>query len=455
MALTPEQIQSLQNAGIFDQSTAQAKLGALNVPETSLYPASNSAVGVGAVPEMPQPTLQPGLQGIGLSSGMEPVAPPAPVKAPQADLGTIGMNNQISGYQGIANSQAALAKDEALALGGIGMRMSTDAIKQEEILAEKQKAYDDFAKTDAAAQKELAANMPGRDFWADRSTNDKITAGIAMWLGGIGAAITGKENGALAVINSAIERDLKNQVIRYNALKDKRDGGKEAFGMALKMYGDKESALLGLQKNAYDRTILQVKQYEALAKGTEAAEKAKIMTGVLQSEKAKIDATLAGQMAKAQADKAEFISPLLGGAATSKEGAKILNESAANATTAKTGLKDLLAIANTPGAKADFGETAARANTIAKTLQGALRTEILGPGTVNDGERAMLEGLIRDPSKMFSLPSKDKAALTELMNRIDISLMNKARANGISTDQFRKSEYMKSGVNLGIGKPNP
>lgn len=446
MALSAAQIQSLQKVSELDPETAQTMLSriappvtvpsTLAVPETELYAAGNSPSGVGVMPNN-QPVLQPGLGGIGLNAGAELAGASPTVKAPgiPADgnsLAMQGMNNQISGYRGIGNVQAGLAKDEAEALRGIGIRMSTDSIKLEEIQAEKQRAVDDFAKTDSLAQKELAANMPGKDFWADATTGNKITAGIALFLSGVGSAITGKESQAMVVINSAIERDLKNQVLRYNALKDKRDISKDSFGIAQKFYGDKESALLGLQKQAYDRTLLQIKQYETLAKGTEAGEKAKIAIGMIQDQRADVMAKQTAQMVKVKEEKDKLSVPGLGPNAFAKtpENATKLREQDAAVQDASQTITRLKQIASIPGSSGDL-TLRAEADALTATLVGPLKDRLIGAGAISESDWTRIEKAIPNPTDFGRRVESINTTYSTLNSKLKQSFLIRAKTEGI------------------------
>lgn len=62
-------------------------------------------------------------------------------------------------------------------------------------------------------------NFKFKDFWADKSTGSKVMAGIAMALGGLGGAYTGKgDNKAFDVLNQAMERDLNLQKLNFEKM---------------------------------------------------------------------------------------------------------------------------------------------------------------------------------------------------------------------------------------------
>jgi hypothetical protein len=71
------------------------------------------------------------------------------------------------------------------------------------------------------------------------------------------------------------------------------------------------------------------------------------------------------------------------------------------------------------------------AEQLAKAAQGAMRLEIIGPGTVTDRDRALLESIVRNPTDIFSLKSSNVKALTSLLERAGSGLESKAKALGL------------------------
>jgi hypothetical protein len=62
------------------------------------------------------------------------------------------------------------------------------------------------------AQYEAFKKIEFKDYWADKSTGNKILAAIAISLGGVGQALTGaKNNAALDVVQNAINLDFETQ----------------------------------------------------------------------------------------------------------------------------------------------------------------------------------------------------------------------------------------------------
>jgi hypothetical protein len=72
-------------------------------------------------------------------------------------------------------------------------------------------------------------------------------------------------------------------------------------------------------------------------------------------------------------------------------------------------------------------------------LKAALRTDIIGVGTVSNFEQALIDKVIKDPTEFFSMESRDRAILLALANRIDRRIRNYGAAKGL-TVQIRDTD---------------
>ena len=75
------------------------------------------------------------------------------------------------------------------------------------------------------------------------------------------------------------------------------------------------------------------------------------------------------------------------------------------------------------------------AEQLARAAQGALRLDIIGPGTVTDRDRALLESIVRNPTDIFSLQSSNIKSLNSLLERAGGGLQSKAKALGLEVKQ--------------------
>jgi hypothetical protein len=74
---------------------------------------------------------------------------------------------------------------------------------------------------------------------------------------------------------------------------------------------------------------------------------------------------------------------------------------------------------------------ATEAKNLVSTVQGAQRLQILGPGVVTEYDQKILNALIPDPTKLFSLSASNKKALQGALDRANAGLKNKATTLGL------------------------
>ena len=60
-----------------------------------------------------------------------------------------------------------------------------------------------------------------------------------------------------------------------------------------------------------------------------------------------------------------------------------------------------------------------------------MRLDILGPGTVTDSDRKLLESIVRNPTDVFSLSSSNKKALEGLLSRATNGITTRAQSLGL------------------------
>ena len=84
------------------------------------------------------------------------------------------------------------------------------------------------------------------------------------------------------------------------------------------------------------------------------------------------------------------------------------------------------------------------AEQLARAAQGALRLDIIGPGTVTDRDRALLESIVRNPTDIFSLQSSNIKSLNSLLERAGGGLQSKAKALGLEVGQPEQAKQQSS-----------
>jgi hypothetical protein len=76
----------------------------------------------------------------------------------------------------------------------------------------------------------------------------------------------------------------------------------------------------------------------------------------------------------------------------------------------------------------DSGEAAVEV----MNLKAALRTDIIGVGTVSNFEQALIDKVIKDPTEFLSMEPRDRAILLALANRIDRRIKNISSSRGLT-----------------------
>jgi hypothetical protein len=225
-----------------------------------------------APPVMPQPAP------VVMQPEPTPAPAPVPVSPPMVTTTdttkTTSKNTQTSGVQATA-AEAALVKEqedqfkkqaelaEKVAEQGRLKAIEEQAKADEKLAltAEKQAKIGEITavgeetfKTRLAesdrAYEEMRKNSQLKDYWADKSTGDKILAGFAIALGGLGAGMTGdKSNKALDIIQKNIDRDFETQKQNFlnskdvlAAARDQAQDGRQAVQDQLNLFNLKQAA---------------------------------------------------------------------------------------------------------------------------------------------------------------------------------------------------------------------
>jgi hypothetical protein len=139
-----------------------------------------------------------------------------------------------------------------------------------------------------------------------------------------------------------------------------------------------------------------------------------------------------------------------GYAPTEKE-ASDFREQYANVTQSKKNIGRLIEIANMGAIAQQDPIIKSEAEQLARAAQGALRLDIIGPGTVTDRDRALLEAIVRNPTDIFSLRSSNIKSLTSLLDRAGSGLEAKAKALGIQMSQPEEQRQQPQSVKRSKG----
>jgi hypothetical protein len=124
-------------------------------------------------------------------------------------------------------------------------------------------------------------------------------------------------------------------------------------------------------------------------------------------------------------------SPEFRGQAPTEAEAKDFREQYSNVLDSRRSIKRLIEIAQMGKAQQQTPEIKAEAEQLAIGAQGALRLEILGPGTVTEPDREILKSIVPNPTRIFSLQSSNLKALKSLLERAGNGIETKAKALGL------------------------
>lgn len=352
------------------------------------------------------------------------------------DLQELGLMQQAQIGREQAAKEAGYLNEMAKQKRDAAIQQEQDAQKRQDELNKK------FVDIDTQIQNVTAQRISREDarksFWAEKTTGEKILAGIALALGAVGAARTGK-NMAAEYINSAIDKDVEIQAKNIENKKDALNTKKSLLSQFISAGHDLNTAKYAAKIAGIDSAIYDIKANSSRYAGQETAAKAVQTIGQLNVQKAmlmdKLSASVAGDM-DAKEMRERYI-PEYGVAQYGKvEDVSKLREYLNNVVPAKDKVERLLEISNIPGASASL-DLRTEAQSISKLLQGLLREDIVGPGTVQENERQIMREIIADPTKMFSLSRANKVALNTLLKSLNTNIAQKLKSVGLQSKEDR------------------
>lgn len=144
--------------------------------------------------------------------------------------------------------------------------------------------------------------------------------------------------------------------------------------------------------------------------------------------------------------------PEFKGTAPSAKEAETFREQYSNLLTSRRDLGRLIEIANMGKGTQQTPQIKAEADQLARTVQGAMRLDILGPGTVTDSDRKLLESIVRNPTDVFSLSSSNKKALEGLLSRATNGITTRAQSLGL---QVMVPQQLKQAQGGNVMRYNP
>ncbi len=387
------------------------------------------------MPQMP-PNITAAQEGAAAMPAQQAPAPsmaakPAQPSPMQAYESAIGAQKKATTEIGNINAQQMASQAEI---------QQKNAEQMERSAADYNAQMTEIAKQNEALKNDVQNGKiePGK-LWNDMSTAQKVGMGVAFVLGGIGQGLMKQgPNQAMAMFNKLVDDDIAAQKINLQK--------KETLlGQNMQRYRD-----LGAAEAATRMQLIAVTQAKIAAEAAKsgsplALQNAKMINAQLDAQLQKDKMTVAAQAAKQMQEKSGQFVPQMGQFAPSEDAAKKINQRIADSNKAVSGLNNLLAMSQVTGRS--FSPTMrAKAQTEAKVLQGALREDIVGPGTVSDSDRAMLEDVIADPTVMTAWGESQKARLQALKDIVLRNTNETIRAYGMSPSYGVGAEGIAKGA---------
>lgn len=447
-----------------DQVASQQQ-SALQAADLVSYESPSQAKGIGTDP----------LTGDQMASPQADALPGAPGASPSPDQGAISLqmppvdNNAV---QQAVGAQAPVDKSGIPSLEQNATNMMSgirqEAKGQMSINHANQKALDDQVTKQASIdqtfqEKEKTLNdsidhlskevsdgkiNPNR-IYENMSTGGHIATAIGLILGGIGAGLSRGENQGMKTLDNIISRDIDAQKANLNnkhsllsesvrMMGNLRDGQK----FASVQLADITAKQMLAKANSMSDPVLKGQMMQKVAQfaAPYAAEKQKLAAqaavNTLENQ-AQRDPSKMGTYLEAlkRVDPKQYehmlgrAVPGLGFANTDKD-ASMMKELDSSVQGAKSSIKELTQLID-KGGKSLSPADHAKAGTLQQTLIGQLRTAILGPGTINEGERAMMEKIIANPTKFLTLDGSNKVRLQTLMHTLDTKTKAAAESVGL------------------------
>lgn len=183
-----------------------------------------------AIPSVPPQSVPPVNTNNIVTGGPTPITPVGDIGFLQQQGGLIDRSKLNTAA--IGNEQIGLNNQTAEVQGNAALQAQKNQEEDARIHAEAQAVA---AKHDQEArdmvQKNLAMQIDPDRYWHNKSTGGKILAIIGVGLGGFGSGLTGGQNGALNMFQSAITNDI-------DAQKANMDAGWKAYDKLHDLNGD-------------------------------------------------------------------------------------------------------------------------------------------------------------------------------------------------------------------------
>lgn len=424
------------------------------------------------------------MAGIGDQGGPSASASPLPPKDFGGILGKTGqpaLDNYLDKATNQMNMISDLADEKAETI-----RESQTKVEQAETdtLNRSQAIEDRYASALSALETTIADratdNIDPERYWKNKSSFGKVAAIVSMGLGAYQASRYGGTNGALEQIDKEIQRDIEAQ--KYSQQdKDRKVQGQQyllnAYTQALQneraaaaateetLWGavKRQTELMTAQMGSVEAQTklaelyagIEQKQVEARTKATQELRRQAIEEvgqGEEEADQKLLEIISQEPDKEARKDyKSRYVQGYLldnGALATTAEDATRLKKEVIPVYgQIASGTEELINMFSSDKPGEDYLEKRKRAQFLTQELIGNLRLPILGPGTIQEHERSIMESLIEDPTKITNLAFRNraKAALETIKRRMAARYVGELNAAGIKAGKTPESvkSYLK------------
>ena len=328
--------------------------------------------------------------------------------------------------------------EEAQRLADEAMKLSM--AQQEELEAQKamaqQKAADLAAK--AAVENERAAERRVNEQDAEAARTDDGTVGglnfrtaFAILLGGAKQGLIGGDNPALTMLDKIAD---KEEAKRKALVEEQKLSQEQALALE-KHQLDKLKTMADIEAKKTDNNLTRMKMMEL---SQSIAEKQKELE-IQQRMAAKGTFGVSGEEMQAlPEDQRELYvrSPIDNKfyRASSRERAKQTSKNLSEIESSLPALERLREINEEVGFnigrkifdRAVIGE----AQSLQQMAIGGLRVAIFGPGVITDNERRIAENVIRNPTKLFTIPTANRRVLNSVIKKVRMNMRIQLRNSG-------------------------
>lgn len=393
---------------------------------------------------------------ISMFASQAPAMPQMPEAAPQLNLKTeqpqsaqpnMGMQQpNMGGYESLLRKQGAL--EGSLAAKQAELIQNSQAQMQEMQAAQQKHAMEYEQQANAIAQELSTGGIDANRYFNSKSDLGKASTAIGLILGGIGGGLnrTG-QNVALDFLNKNIDRDIEaqkadrqNKTSLLNQLTQKY--GSQMQGEAMlraslqaKLANDLAAAAAKtndpLARNRAEQAIMAIKQQQAATMAPVIQERA--INEVLQKGMNPRDAGINMSPELAKRAVPGF------GLANDPETAKQLNQEIipgaqksmeALQRLQKMGFTDKFSLTSSNLAKSDQA-----------VLIGASNRMLTGGGPLQESERELLQQVIADPTKLFTVGAKER--LSQFQQIMQKDMQYRLKQAGLSVPQQQAAQEVR------------